>query len=161
MTHIPFDRIIDPIELPSPLLNIITKVPGFIAEPRGLINEDDDEEKDKVANPAQQHQQQLQQQQQQQQSQSSRSSVPTPASHSIYRPPVPIPQTNVGVVPNSQAHRQQSNLPVQTQNQGSGVPLRTFGAMYGGQQAMDQIALKEHLPIETSESLASQPSRGV
>lgn len=118
MSFIPFDRQLDPYLFPSPLLSDV-KGPGHLAEPRGQVTEDDDEEK--ISTP---------------------SARPTPQSAPTTRQatqPQNITPAPAGV----------PVIPLRPQSAPAPYANRTFGAMYGGQQAMDQIAYKDYLPVET------------
>jgi chromatin structure-remodeling complex subunit RSC1/2 len=126
MNIIPFEHTVEPLLFPSPLSSGIVKGPGHIAEPRGQVNEDDDE--DKEPRPSQNQPRQsapappvVLPATAQPHPAGSSAYIPCNQSNPAYRPPVPIPSSST----------------------------RTFGAMYGGQQAMDQIAYKEYLPAET------------
>ncbi|WVO24563.1 uncharacterized protein IAS62_005931 [Cryptococcus decagattii] len=146
MSIIPFERVIEARMVPSPLSQGV-QGPGFFGEPKKILggsaaqDDDDDDDEDKgrrrgrssvhsaAHTPAPQNQPRAQ------------------APAAVYRAspavaPPPQPQAAPVVVPAPQLPITQ---PVLVQQ-----PIRTFAALMGGQQALDQVAHREMLPAETA-----------
>lgn len=135
MSVTPFERQIDPLVFSSPFLGGITG-PGFLAEPRGNANdEDDDDRSSNQAAPIRNLPQ-----------------APIAASAPQARQPaISRPAPSRPMLPSQHGQQQQQQ---QQQTISISAPVnntRTFGTMFGGQQAMDQIAYKEQLPLETGQ----------
>ncbi|WVN89074.1 uncharacterized protein L203_104290 [Cryptococcus depauperatus CBS 7841] len=142
MSVIPFERIIEPRTVPSPLTQGV-QGPGFFGEPKKILggsaqDEDDDDDDDKLRKRPTRMMTQ----------------PPTPAAHTptTYSGlalsttlPHSIPKT---LTPNYQMATKQR--PIQAPRSVPTQTGRTFNAVMSSQQALDQVIAKEMLPDVTS-----------
>ena len=124
MSVVPYDRQLEPHMVKSPFLRGING-PGFIGEPKSKPNEEEDEfdepKRPRVERP--------------------KRTNPTPP-----QPPITLPP-----IANSVAPKPAPTAAVYRAPSAPGHATRTIAAMMGGQQLMDQVAIRETLPQDTGE----------
>lgn len=152
MSIIPFERVIEARMVPSPLSQGV-QGPGFFGEPKKILggsaaqDDDDDDEEDKGRRRGRS-------------SVHSAAHTPAPQNQPRAQPPAAVYRASPAVAPPPQPQAAPVVVPAPQLPIAQPVlvqqPIRTFAALMGGQQALDQVAHRETLPAETGESIVVQ-----
>nr|KIR45973.1 chromatin structure-remodeling complex subunit RSC1/2 [Cryptococcus bacillisporus CA1280] len=146
MSIIPFERVIEARMVPSPLSQGV-QGPGFFGEPKKILggsaaqddDDDDDEDKGRRRGRSSVH---------------SAAHTPAPQNQPRAQPPAAVYRASPAVAPPPQPQAAPVVVPAPqlpiTQPVLVQQPIRTFAALMGGQQALDQVAHREMLPAETA-----------
>ncbi|KAL0242015.1 hypothetical protein I308_106189 [Cryptococcus tetragattii IND107] len=146
MSIIPFERVIEARMVPSPLSQGV-QGPGFFGEPKKILggsaaqDDDDDDEEDKGRRRGRS-------------SVHSAAHTPAPQNQPRAQPPAAVYRASPAVAPPPQPQAAPVVVPAPQLPIAQPVlvqqPIRTFAALMGGQQALDQVAHRETLPAETA-----------
>lgn len=146
MSIIPFERVIEARMVPSPLSQGV-QGPGFFGEPKKILggsaaqddDDDDDEDKGRRRGRSSVH---------------SAAHTPAPQNQPRAQPPAAVYRASPAVAPPPQPQAAPVVVPAPQLPIAQPVlvqqPVRTFAALMGGQQALDQVAHRETLPAETA-----------